>query len=231
MNFFTQLHNSMHSIKDNNKNICLISYDELDKNHITLECGHKFNYNSIFNEVYNQKFNKNYLEIQKLSKNEIKCPYCRNIQRSILPPKDGYNKFMYVNYPLKYCMKPNICEYIFKTGKKKGLKCNSKCFKTHCSSHIRYMRSKPFTEIEKLRNEIKRLQKNNKEISVFLQKGNVCIHENCKYYSIGSYNTCYRHSKEDEKTSIKNMRNKKKELSTKIREIRNTIKYKKNNIK
>ena len=38
-----------------NDNLCLISSNPLNDNHIELDCKHKFNYSSIFNEVINQK--------------------------------------------------------------------------------------------------------------------------------------------------------------------------------
>ena len=47
---------------------CLISDDPLEEDHITLKCGHKFNYSPIYNEIKNQKCKRNRYEIQKLSK-------------------------------------------------------------------------------------------------------------------------------------------------------------------
>ena len=65
--------------EDNNEQ-CLISHDILIEDNITLECGHKFNYLPLLNEVKYQKLNNNPLEYKKLKINELKCPYCRNIQ-------------------------------------------------------------------------------------------------------------------------------------------------------
>ena len=45
---------------------------------------HLFNYSAIFKEIKNQKKNPTYLETQKLSTKQIKCPYCRNIQNGLL---------------------------------------------------------------------------------------------------------------------------------------------------
>ena len=69
---------------DDYDNICLISNEPLEKEHITFTCKHKFNYGSIYNEISNQK-KINYLETQKLKLWQIKCPYCRNVQESIRP--------------------------------------------------------------------------------------------------------------------------------------------------
>ena len=89
---------------------CLISNLPLQCNHITLSCGHKFNYKSIFSEVKNQK-RYSHLETQKLKSNQIKCPYCRNIQNKILPyiSIEEVNKIRGINYPNKYCMEYKIC--------------------------------------------------------------------------------------------------------------------------
>ena len=46
---------------------CLISNLPLECNHITLSCGHKFNYKSIFSEVKNQK-RYSHLETQTIKK-------------------------------------------------------------------------------------------------------------------------------------------------------------------
>ena len=37
------------------KEVCLISGAELEKKYVTLNCGHKFNYKDIYNEVVYQK--------------------------------------------------------------------------------------------------------------------------------------------------------------------------------
>ena len=80
---------------DNFDNICLISNEPLEKDHITFTCKHKFNYIPIFNEIIRQKHHiihrkYNNLEVQKLTKFQMKCPYCRKIQNGILPLKCRY---------------------------------------------------------------------------------------------------------------------------------------------
>ena len=61
---------------DNDNNVCLISGENLNDSHISLDCNHKFNYFYIFNEIINQKNNKTkFSKILKI--NEMKCPYCR----------------------------------------------------------------------------------------------------------------------------------------------------------
>lgn len=103
------------NIEDKPIEKCLISDDILRKDHITLKCGHKFNYVPLFKEVLFQKcsmlpknisskivtmyikntpqsnistvlYNSSYnLETTKVSYNEIKCPYCRTLTPQLLP--------------------------------------------------------------------------------------------------------------------------------------------------
>ena len=76
---------------EDTNNICLITKEKLEPNHITLNCKHKFNYLPIYYEVVNQKNkNNNMYETTKLLTNEIKCPYCRVITHKLLP---------YIAYP------------------------------------------------------------------------------------------------------------------------------------
>lgn len=88
---------------DNIDNICLITKEKLQPNHITLNCKHKFNYLPIYYEVVNQKNKQNNIyEITKLLTNEIKCPYCRAITYKLLP---------YIPYPSVKVVK-NVNSYI-----------------------------------------------------------------------------------------------------------------------
>ena len=82
---------------NNNNNICLITGMKLEDDYVTLECEHKFNYKPLYYEIYNQKFkqksyNSSYLNTTEQNKilssgynYFIKCPYCRNIQFTLLP--------------------------------------------------------------------------------------------------------------------------------------------------
>ena len=64
-------------------NVCLIDGDSLKHNHIKLRCGHKFNYNPLFFELKNQKIPTN-LEVTHLRLYDIKCPYCREVQKGVI---------------------------------------------------------------------------------------------------------------------------------------------------
>jgi len=111
----TNLPSLLLTIEDKPVEKCLITDEKLCKDHITLKCGHKFNYVPLFKEVLFQKcsmlpknvsskivtmyikntpqsnistvmYNSSYnLETTKVSYNEMKCPYCRTITPNILP--------------------------------------------------------------------------------------------------------------------------------------------------
>ena len=141
IDFFSTLKDELETNQvENNENTCLITHQPLEDNYIKLECGHKFNYISIYNEVIYQKYN-NYLEPTHLLMNQIKCPYCRKITNKLLPyinhPLVSYKRG--VNYPLKYCMKLYTCEWVIKSGKRKSELCGKEAYKsnfgTYCCLH------------------------------------------------------------------------------------------------
>lgn len=70
---------------DINDNKCLITNDELIANSVKMSCGHKFNYIPLIEEFINQKCNKSHYEVTYLSRFELKCPYCRNVQKGTIP--------------------------------------------------------------------------------------------------------------------------------------------------
>lgn len=116
-------------LSSNSNNRCEITNDNLEDNYIELICGHKFNYIPLFNEIKYQKTNKYSIsyDFTKLSINQIKCPYCRSISNNILPYFKYYNLPMLkgVNYPYKYSMKLNSCQYCLKNS-------NNYCNKSAC---------------------------------------------------------------------------------------------------
>ena len=117
-------------------NCCLISGELLDDDPVILACGHKFNYKSIYHEFVNQKaYSK--LEVCNLKKYQVKCPYCRNIQTGILPPKADYPEYDGVNWPISKVAKNNKCQVILKSGKNKGNVCGRACSGKYCTIHMR----------------------------------------------------------------------------------------------
>lgn len=136
--FFEELFKCVGENKKIDDKVCLISGDPLIQYSVTLECGHTFNYDEIFNEVYQQKCNPKRLETQRLRINELKCPYCRNIQQKILPQlNDVYELYYGVNEPLKYCMFLSKCKHAYKYGKRKGTVCNRNSNDDFCKMHAK----------------------------------------------------------------------------------------------
>lgn len=127
-------------ISERNNNTCLISNDVLEKNYITLDCKHKFNYVPLYNEILYQK-TKKILDNNKLKLNEVKCPYCRNITTKLLPYFKYYNlkQIKGVNYPKNLTMTSDKCEFISKKTKTQCI--NNGCltqFGFFCNKHCKY---------------------------------------------------------------------------------------------
>jgi len=103
INFYEELYKLL-DIEENNEednNLCLITNQQLTDNFITLDCGHKFNYIPLFYDIKNhkQKFNGMEGSSTRLTNNEIRCPYCRNKHKGILPYHEefGFEKINGVN--------------------------------------------------------------------------------------------------------------------------------------
>jgi hypothetical protein len=129
--------NSLLNTPDASVQTCLISGNILDESHITLLCGHAFNYRSIYDEVVQQKSGYNGLEVVQLGKNNLKCPYCKNVQGKLLPyiTIEGVKRIPGVNAPESSCMNLYKCPYIMKSGKRKGERCNKGCNTKFCKLH------------------------------------------------------------------------------------------------
>jgi hypothetical protein len=117
------------SINDvNEDNCCLLTKEPLKNIHINLVCGHKFNYVPLYREVIMQKTiglsPNGYYSSHSLKRNEIKCPYCRNIQDKLLPYLEyaGVKKMAGINYPAKMSMTSQPCMYTYSASSKKGKK-------------------------------------------------------------------------------------------------------------
>ena len=128
--------------EDEEEERCTISKEKKDDTYIKLECGHGYNYVHIYREVYKQKREYVKTETQFLKGNEIKCPYCRNIQEKVLPIMEGYPEMRYVNGPKRIRMKRYRCKRILKRGKRKGEKCGKESERERCVSCERIERNK-----------------------------------------------------------------------------------------
>ena len=122
IDFYAELHNpqqeseSIENENENENSVCLLSNMPLGYGHITLPCNHVFNFMPLYNEVLSQKTNPELLKNvyhTKLSKNNIKCPYCRVIHTNVLLPYIvGDKRIPGVNGPSTMCMAaPFKCQY------------------------------------------------------------------------------------------------------------------------
>lgn len=83
-------YSEINSNEDNNDNlnyddICFITNEPLIDKFVTMECGHKFNYIPLYNDLIKQKYYTNIYEDYILKINEIRCPYCRTISTQLIP--------------------------------------------------------------------------------------------------------------------------------------------------
>jgi hypothetical protein len=99
INFYDSLIKSLDNDSDSDDEdlLCKISGIPLEDKMVILECNHKFNYEALYKEINKQKFEfktydtyslpiKEQLKMRELKVDYfIKCPYCRNIQFTILP--------------------------------------------------------------------------------------------------------------------------------------------------
>jgi hypothetical protein len=97
LNFYDELYKSLDDSDDDEINMCQITGLPLIEKSVTLECNHHFNYDSLYKEICRQKYEFKTYDTHTLSNKDqqkvrssgfnyfIKCPYCRNIQFTILP--------------------------------------------------------------------------------------------------------------------------------------------------
>ena len=122
IDFYAELYKSLDvDDSEDDNNTCLITNQVLTDKYVTLECGHKFNYIPLYNDLKNHKNKFNLMEgsNSRLHKNEIRCPYCRSKQTKLLPYYEelGLEKINGVNYldqnvkESKYCYYSHHCQY------------------------------------------------------------------------------------------------------------------------
>ena len=150
INFYEEL-NKLDFDDEEEKSVCLLTDMELDNNHITLPCNHKFNFYPLYKEVCAQKITSktSHLNTDKLKYNEIKCPYCRQKSDKLLPHIKINDKILFygsVNSPEKYCMSFHNCSYVFKSGKNKNSICPKSAYYNetycYCNQHHTLMSKK-----------------------------------------------------------------------------------------
>jgi hypothetical protein len=132
--FYEELYKSIgDNIEDQNivmieNNNCLITDEPLNENFVKLDCNHKFNYIPLYNDIVNHKKKYNQMERHLLDKTEIRCPYCRNIQKTLLPYYEnmGLKKVHGVNHiDETYGLdKKGYLEYEYQIGKCEAFECS-----------------------------------------------------------------------------------------------------------
>ncbi len=97
INFQEELYKLLDEDSENEDELCQITGLPLKDKSVILECKHHFNYDALYKEIYRQKYEFKTYDTNQLSKNDlqkfreskldyfIKCPYCRNLQFTVLP--------------------------------------------------------------------------------------------------------------------------------------------------
>ena len=87
---------------EDDTNICLITRLPLTVDFVQMECGHKFNYLPLYNDLV--QHTKPSLSGFSRTGCIIECPFCRRIQQTLLPYNERFKLVIGVNlYPLKLC--------------------------------------------------------------------------------------------------------------------------------
>jgi hypothetical protein len=107
LDFYTELYKSLDDSDaedkiDDESNMCLIENTPLTDKYVEMVCGHKFNYIPLYLDIKNHKQKFNGLESSsgRLNQDEIRCPYCRQKQKQVLPYYEelGLEKLHGINY-------------------------------------------------------------------------------------------------------------------------------------
>ena len=113
ISFYDALYSSLEQ-DDDNANVCLITNEQLGDRHFEMNCGHKFNYAPLYKDLVNhrKKFNSMESGMNVLSKSEIRCPYCREKHKGVLPYYEdmGFDLMEGVN---AVYIKPVKCSFIW----------------------------------------------------------------------------------------------------------------------
>lgn len=181
IDFFSELYKSLDEEEnkvETDNNLCLITNQPLIDKYVELNCGHKFNYIPLYNDIYNHKKKFNNMEgsMSLLKVNEIRCPYCRKKQLGVLPyyselisiKTNGVNFYdntlsqnNYTNGKCEFIIKSLInfdtTEVFCSNTYVKKLECNNK---TYCWKHNKVItKQKEKEEQKKLKEETKQKEK------------------------------------------------------------------------
>jgi hypothetical protein len=103
---------------------CLLTNQPLSYGHITLPCGHKFNFLPLYTETLYQKTNPAFVKNvynTPIGKDKLKCPYCRTVHTgALLPYIVNERRVPGVNAPVKLCARaPFKCEHVSTSANQK----------------------------------------------------------------------------------------------------------------
>ena len=227
MNFYEELYKSLDDTDaPESVSVCCISNQPLTPSFVTLECNHKFNYDTLYKEICQQKLVFKTYRYEDLNDADrikcklegldfyIRCPYCRHVQYSILPYYPEYKKIYGINtldhgpndvvlvLPSKSSSSTNI-NYEYKY---KGYTFNK--IKGKCCSNVTNNKSC-----------------NNQIITDFDSTKYLChTHLTSELLSI-------KQKKEEEKLKVKQEKEKMKEEKTKLKEEKTKLKEEKEKLK
>lgn len=116
---------------DNDDSLCMLTKTPLDENHVTLPCGHKFNYTGLVKESASGRAPTRYRSRQFLPAGYTKCPYCRKHHYGLILwiPDHNVSHIVGVTTMARNALPMQQCTYVKKSGKTKG---------EHCSSCLAY---------------------------------------------------------------------------------------------
>lgn len=130
INFYKELLDE-HEASTTTTDDCLLTNRPLECGYIELPCGHKFNFFPLYTEILYQKTNPAFVNNKyntQISKDKIKCPYCRTIHsNSLLPYIVNEKRIIGINSPIKLCSLGNVkCQHVsVSASKKKHTACTS----------------------------------------------------------------------------------------------------------
>jgi len=126
--FFKELSKISYHVESVEISECLLSKEPLTYNNVKLTCGHTFNYEPLFFEIYTSKYK---LNTQPRNTFTIKCPYCRSHSGYVLPYIPFYGckqKLIGVNHPVRHCKQIHDCSWKFSHGTNIGKCCGKSAY-------------------------------------------------------------------------------------------------------
>jgi hypothetical protein len=213
LNFFKMIGEVDNTEDDETENKCQISGQPLREDAVRLKCQHIFNYDALFNDIYEHKRRGNFNEINHVGVKSIRCPYCRQIQHNVLLPSHPSKPHVFgVNY---YCeeldysfLNKNIieipkCDYVGKTGKPCMVRLGKKVNNDYlCQNHLMKIRRAKLLEMDKKYQSHLKEQNDELKRNFLLLNTTLCVEilkrgprkgEKCNNRTKPSFSCCDKH--------------------------------------